>query len=45
LQRIINTPRKSESHDDRASMHAARNRMSLFDAIRNVDQIAGLSAP
>ncbi|RPJ22613.1 MAG: ATP-dependent DNA helicase PcrA, partial [Planctomycetaceae bacterium] len=45
LQRIINTPARGigKVTVDRASMHAARNRMSLFDAIRNVDQIAGLS--
>lgn len=45
LQRIVNTPTRGigKVTVDRASMHAARNRMSLFDAIRNVDQIAGLS--
>jgi len=45
LQRIINTPARGigKVTVDRAIMHAARNRMSLFDAIRNVDQIDGLS--
>jgi len=45
LQRIINTPTRGigKVTVDRASMHAARNRMPLFDAIRNVGQIADLT--
>ncbi|MBN1506757.1 MAG: UvrD-helicase domain-containing protein [Sedimentisphaerales bacterium] len=45
LQRIINTPTRGigKVTVDRASTHGTRNRMSLFDAIRNADQIAGLT--
>jgi DNA helicase-2/ATP-dependent DNA helicase PcrA len=45
LQRIINTPPRGigKVTVDRAGAHAGRSRTSLFDAIRNVDQIAGLT--
>jgi DNA helicase-2/ATP-dependent DNA helicase PcrA len=45
LQRIINTPTRGigKVTVDRASMHAARNHIPLFEALRNVDQIAGLT--
>jgi DNA helicase-2/ATP-dependent DNA helicase PcrA len=45
LQRIINTPARGigKVTVDRTTMHAARNRIPLFEALRTVDQIAGLS--
>ncbi len=45
LQRIINTPARGigKVTVDRAGMHAARNRIPLFEALRTVDQIAGLT--
>jgi DNA helicase-2/ATP-dependent DNA helicase PcrA len=45
LQRIVNTPARGigKVTIDRVAMHAARSRMPLFEAMRNADQIAGLT--